>query len=102
MVKKLILPLLGSRRPTWSLVDSVLSCRGEVMSDVVGILFGKPDGIICGYLDAHNAVVPMRRDHLLKCLCAWVEHGQVITPHFTEPDTPLVVDSRSHHAAIRL
>ena len=72
------------------------------MSDVVCVLFGKPDGIVWRYQHAHNAIVSMGRRHLLKCLSAWVKVGQVVAPHFAEPDTALVVDGRPHQATVRL
>ena len=72
------------------------------MSDVVGVLFGKPDGIVWRDQYAHNAIVSMRRRHLMECLSVWVKVGQVVAPHFAEPDTALVVDGRTHQAAVRL
>jgi hypothetical protein len=72
------------------------------MTDVVGVLFGKPDGIVWRYQYAHNAILSMGRRHLLKSLGARVKVGQVVTPHFAEPDPPLVVNGGPHQPAVRL
>src|SRR5216684_1844752 len=83
-------------------VDLVLSCVGKVVSNVVGVLFREPDGIVGGYQYAHDATAPTGRYHLLKMLSARVKDGKVVLVHFAKPDASLVVDSRPHHATIAL
>src|SRR5579885_1204317 len=59
-------------------VDAKLPCGGEVVADVVGVLFGEPDAIVGSYSYAHNARGAMRRRQLLKCVRAWIKEGEIV------------------------
>src|SRR5579885_2234922 len=83
-------------------VDLIAPGCGEVVADIIGILFGKPDCAIRGDLYAHHAITTVRRHHLPKDLSVWIKDGQVIQAHFPKPDTPLLVHRKPHHLTVGL
>src|SRR5205807_178140 len=74
----------------------------EVVANVIGILLGKPDGIIRRYFHSHNAGKPTRWLHLLKLMGVRIKKGQVILVHFAKPDASLVVNGWSHQPTVSL
>ena len=52
-----------------------MSGRGEVVSNIVGILFDEPDRIIRGYLDRHQAKATSWWRHLLEGLAVGIKDG---------------------------
>src|SRR5260221_12063911 len=72
------------------------------MSDIIGILFGKPDGIIRPYLYAHDTIATVWRCSLLKCLGAGIKNAKIVVTHFAKPDASFMIDGWPHHAAARL
>src|SRR5260370_38540692 len=83
-------------------VELIASRRGEVVSDIVGVLFGKPDRIVWRDLYAHNARLCIWRRPLLERLRPWVKDGEVVPPHFAEPQASLVVNGEPHQAIVWL
>ena len=83
-------------------VDLVAARRGEVVPDVVGVLFHEPDRIVGGYLDRHHARASARWGHLLKRLGPWVKDSQEVPAHFSKPEASFVIDGWPHHLAIGL
>ena len=75
---------------------------GKIVADVVSVLFGKPDGIIGGDRDAHDAAKPMGWYALLKRVCAGIKGSKVIVTHFAKPESPFVINRRTHQAAVFL
>src|SRR2546428_7354496 len=63
-------------------VDMEMSGRGEVVSNIVGILFEEPDRIIRGYLCCHQAKATSWRRHLLEGLAVGIKDGQEVAAHF--------------------
>jgi len=83
-------------------IELVMSRRKIVVSEIVGSLFGEPDGIVLGHQDAHNAVMSVWRRQVLEGLSPWVKDHQRILAHGSKPESPLVIDGWTHHLAIRL
>src|SRR6266536_2691088 len=81
-------------------VDLIVSRRGEVVANIVGILFNKPDGIVGRDLDTHHAIAAMWGDHLLKGLASWVEGGQIVSAHLPKPDSSLVINCQTHRLTV--
>src|SRR2546425_60017 len=75
---------------------------GEVVADIVGVLFGEPDGIVRCYLHAHEAEASLWRCDLLKCVRVGVKDGEGVVTHLAKPDTSFVVDGGPHHLGIGL
>ena len=69
------------------------------MPDVVGILFGKPDGVVRCYHYAHDAMTSTWWSQILKGLNVWIKDDQGVLTHCTEPDPSLVIDRWSHWLA---
>src|SRR6266700_1103236 len=83
-------------------VDLKVSGRREVVPDVVGVLFGKPDGIVGCDLHPHHPEAAMRWGHLLEGVCPWVKDGQGVPSHLTKPDPTSMVNNETHYLAVRL
>src|SRR6266567_2150755 len=83
-------------------VELVLARRGEVVSDVVGILFCKPDRIVCCDLGVHDAVLSTRRCPLLERARPGIKDGEEVAVHFSEPQASLMVAGESHQAIVWL
>src|SRR6266851_2782468 len=81
-------------------VELIASRCGEVVSNIVGVLFGKPDRIVWRDLYTHNAVLSPWRRPLLERLRPWVKDGEVVPPHFAEPQASLVVNGEPHQAIV--
>ena len=86
----------------WEIIDLVVLGGRVVVADIVGVLFGEPDGVVAGNGDAHDAGCSVWWRHLLEGLCAWVKDGQVIVAHLAEPDAAFMVDSGAHDIAVWL
>src|SRR5713226_7721021 len=72
-------------------VELKVSRRREVVADVVGVLFSKPDGIVRSDLYPHHAVASVWWRHLLEGLGAQIENSQIVPTHFPKPDPSFVV-----------
>src|SRR5947209_928796 len=81
------------------IVDLKLFPGRKVVSNVVRVLFGEPDCIVSCYHHTHNTSSTVRWDHLVKSLCTRIKDSQKVMPHLTKPETPLVINSRTHQAA---
>ena len=81
-------------------VELKLPHGGKVVPDVVGVLFGEPDGIVRSNLHPHHPEAAMWWRHLLKGLCPRVENGEVIPTHFPEPDPSFMIDRQSHDLTV--
>ena len=79
-----------------------MSGRGEVVSNIVGILFDEPDRIIRGHLGRHQAKATSWRRHLLEGPGMGIKDGQEVAAHFSKPEASFMIDGRSHQLTIEL
>ena len=75
---------------------------GEIVADVVGVLFGKPDGIIGGNNNAHDAAKPMGWYTLLEHVCMGIKGSEVIVAHFAKPEPSCVINCWTHQTTVCL
>src|SRR6266700_1417515 len=83
-------------------IHLVASRRGEVVTNVVGVLLHKPDRIIRRDLHSHDPIASVRRCHLLEGLRPRVEDSEVVLPHFPKPDSSFVINREAHDLTIGL
>src|SRR5258708_20394241 len=81
---------IGDREPGQRVELKATRC-GEVVADVVGVLFSKPDRIVRRDLYPHHPVASVWRGHLLKGPGARVKDREVVPTHFPAPDPALLV-----------
>src|SRR5437667_12338574 len=67
-----------------------------IVTNGVGVLLSKPDGVVGGNQNTHNASIGIWQGKLLKLVCLWIKHGQSIVAHLPKPDMPLQVNDRAH------
>src|SRR2546421_1026886 len=83
-------------------IDLKMSCCGEVVPDIVSVLFGEPDGIVSCDLHPHHPEAAMWWRHLLKGSCPWVKDAESVPAHFTKPDPACMVNNETHYLAVCL